>query len=114
MSKETLYILIFILSVMVASVSQILLKTSADREYEKWYQEYLNVKVIIAYGMFFISTVITVLAYKYVPLSLGPVLESTGYIFVALLGYFVLKEKIPARKMLGMIVIIIGIVIFNA
>jgi len=100
------------MSVAVASVSQILLKTSADKTYEHWYQEYLNPKVIIAYAMFFLSTVITVLAYKYVPLSLGPVLESTGYIFVSLLGFFVLKEKIPAKKLLGMAVIIVGIVLF--
>lgn len=53
------------------------------------------------------------LAYKYVPLSMGPVLESSGYIFVTILGVLVLKEKISKRKLLGMTVIIIGIVVFS-
>lgn len=113
MNKEALYIIIFLLSVFVASVSQILLKTSANVQYEKKLQEYLNPKVIIAYMLFFASTLITVIAYKYVPLSLGPVLEATGYIFVSVLGYLILKEKISKQKLTGMIVIIVGILIFN-
>lgn len=113
MSKEVLYIFIFIMSVVVASVSQVLLKTSADVEYEHWYQEYLNVKVIVAYALFFVSTLITVFAYKYVPLSLGPVLESSGYVFVTALGYFILKEKVSRRKLIGLLIIIVGIVLFS-
>jgi len=100
--------------VLVSSVSQLLLKMSANRQYETRLAEYLNPKVIIAYALFFGATLITVLAYQYVPLSLGPVLESTGYIFVTLLGYFVLKEKIGEQKLLGMLVIIVGILLFNS
>lgn len=113
MSKEAVYIIIFILSVFVASVSQILLKTSANKHYETKLQEYLNPKVIIAYGLFFASTLITVVAYKFVPLSLGPVLEATGYIFVSVLGYLILKEKISKQKLAGMAIIIAGILVFN-
>lgn len=114
MSNEQLFIIIFLLSVLVSSVSQLLLKMSANRHYETRLAEYLNPKVIIAYVLFFGATLITVLAYQYVPLSLGPVLESTGYIFVTLLGYFVLKEKIGKQKLLGMLVIIVGILLFNS
>ena len=81
--------------------------------YENKLQEYLNPKVIIAYGIFFLSSLITVIAYKGVPLSLGPILEASGYIFVSLLGYFVLHEKIGKRKIVGLITILLGIVIFN-
>ncbi len=114
MSNEQLSIIIFLLSVLVSSVSQLLLKMSANRQYETRLAEYLNPKVIIAYVLFFGATLITVLAYQYVPLSLGPVLESTGYIFVTLLGCFVLKEKIGKQKLVGMLVIIAGILLFNS
>ncbi len=114
MSKEQLAIIIFLLSVLVSSVSQLLLKMSANRQYETRLAEYLNPKVVIAYVLFFGATLITVLAYQYVPLSLGPVLESTGYIFVTLLGYFVLKEKIGKQKLVGMLVILVGISLFNS
>ena len=106
-------IAVFLGSVLVASISQIMLKKSADKKYDRWIDEYLNFRVIFAYGLFFLSSLLTVYAYKFVPLSLGPVLEASGYIFVSVMGYFSLKEKIGRKKLLGLIVIIAGIVIFN-
>ena len=106
-------IAIFLGSVLVASISQIMLKKSADRKYDRWIDEYLNFRVIFAYGLFFLSSLLTGYAYKFVPLSLGPVLEASGYVFVSVMGYFILKEKIGKRKFLGLVVIIAGIVIFN-
>ena len=108
-----IYVGIFLISVLVSSVSQILLKISAGKSYDSKIKEYLNAQVIIAYGLFFLSTVVTVLAYKYVDLSLGPVLEATGYIWVTLLGYLILKEKVSRKKLLGLVVIIVGIIVFN-
>ncbi len=108
-----IYVGIFLISVLVSSVSQILLKISAGKTYDSKIKEYLNAPVIIAYGLFFLSTVVTVLAYKYVDLSLGPVLEATGYIWVTLLGYLILKEKVSRKKLLGLVVIIVGIIVFN-
>ena len=106
-------IAIFLGSVLVASISQIMLKKSADRIYDRWIDEYLNFRVIFAYGLFFLSSLLTVYAYKFVPLSLGPVLEASGYVFVSVMGYFILKEKIGKKKLLGLVIIIAGIVIFN-
>lgn len=80
-------------SVFISSVSQILLKKAADRTYESSLKEYLNPLVIGAYGMFFCSVILTMLALKYVPLSMSPILESTGYIFVSVMGYFFLKMR---------------------
>lgn len=104
-----IYIIIFLLSVLIAAVSQIILKKSADKHYDSIVKEYLNPKTILAYGMFFISSLVTVLAYRGVPLSLGPVLEASGYIYVAILGAIFLKEKISKRKLVGLIIIILGI-----
>lgn len=109
----TLYIFLFVFSVFISSVSQTILKTSAEKKYDNRLQEYLNPKVIIAYGIFFLSSLITVVAYKYVPLSLGPILESCGYIFITLLGYFILHEKVGKKKLIGLLVILMGISIFN-
>ena len=61
----------FLGSVLVASISQIMLKKSADKKYDRWIDEYLNFRVIFAYGLFFLSSLLTVYAYKFVPLSLG-------------------------------------------
>ena len=53
------------------------------------------------------------IAYKYVPLSMGPILESIGYVFVAVFSYYLLKEIINKRKLIGLIIIVIGVIIFS-
>lgn len=105
------YICIFLISVFISSVSQILLKKSANKNYKSIIYEYLNPQVIIAYSIFFCSSLLTILAYKYVPLSMGPILESSGYIFVTVLGYYYLHEKISKKKWVGMFCILVGILI---
>nr|MBQ8252917.1 EamA family transporter [Lachnospiraceae bacterium] len=106
-------IALFLFSVFISSCSQIILKKSANIQYDSWIKEYLNVRVISAYGIFFLSSFLTMFAYKYVPLSIGPMLETCGYIFVAVLGVLILKEKISKRKFAGMALIIAGVVIVS-
>lgn len=109
MDNYALFILIFIASVFISSVSQVLLKKSANKEYASLKEEYLNPRVIVAYFLFFATTLVTVLAYRFVPLSLGPVLESLGYVFVGILGYAILKEKLSLKGIIGMLLIIVGV-----
>ena len=113
MNKEIIYIIIFIASVFISSLSQILLKKSANVNYTNKLKEYLNIRVVFAYFLFFVSTLITIYAYKGVPLSSGPILEATGYIFVNILGFVILNEKLNKRKLLGMVLIILGIIIYS-
>lgn len=113
MKVNLIYVVVFLTSVFVASVSQIILKKSANKTYENKLQEYMNVPVILAYGLFFGSSLLTVLAYKGVPLSLGPILEASGYIWVSVLGAIFLKENISKKKVIGMAIIILGIIVFN-
>ncbi len=107
------YVIIFILSVCVASTSQILLKKSAEIERKNKLEEYFNRYVILAYGLLFLSTLLTMFAYKNINLSVGVVIESIGYIIVAVLSYFFLKEKFTRNKIIGIILIIIGVTVFG-
>lgn len=108
-----IYILLFMGSLFVSSVSQIMLKRSADAKYESKIREYLNPRVIIAYGLFFCASLITTIAYRGIPLSLGPVLESFGYVFVTILGRIFLHERVSRRKLFGLGLILVGIAVFN-
>lgn len=105
------YIGLFLFSVFISAVSQILLKSSAKEQHESSWRDYLNWKVIVAYGIFFLSSLLTVFAYRYVPLSMGPMLEASGYIFVAVLGLLFLKERIGKRKWFGLSMILVGIIV---
>ena len=113
MSELQVGVCVLLISVMISSVSQILLKKAANSSYRNPLMEYLNPLVIGAYAMFFGSVILTMIALKYVPLSMSPILESTGYIFVSVLGYLFLKERFSRRKLLGFALILCGIVIFN-
>ena len=86
---------------------------SANIKYENPIREYLNIRVIVAYSIFLLSSFVTIYAYKFVPLSIGPVLESAGYIFVTVLGYIFLKERVGKKKLLGLACILCGIVVSN-
>lgn len=107
------YIIVFLVSVFISSISQVILKTSANEEHNDKIREILNIKVIFAYGLFFSATLLTMLAYRKVPLSLGTVLETTGYVYVAILGRVVLKERLDKYKICGNLLIILGIIIFS-
>lgn len=113
MSSLGISVCFLLLSVFISSVSQIILKKAADKTYESTLKEYMNPMVIGAYGLFFCSVILTMLALKHVPLSMSPILESTGYIFVSVMGYIFLKERFSRRKLMGFALILAGIVIFN-
>ena len=116
MNKDTMVIIfsgVFLCSVLISSISQILLKKSADRTYDSRLKEYLNPLVIVAYIMFFCSMMITMYCYRYVDVSAGPIFESAGYVFVGILGFIFLKEKFTIKKTIGMVLILLGIVVFS-
>ena len=113
MSELAIYSLILVSSALISSVSQIMLKKSAQKEYPSKLKEYLNPLVIIAYVLFFGTTFISMYALKVVPLSMAPILEASGYIFVAILSFIILKEKMTKKQIIGMILILVGIVIYS-
>jgi uncharacterized membrane protein len=60
-----------------------------------------------------LSTILTIIAYREVELKHGPILESAGYIFVLVLSWMILKEKITLNKFIGTVLIIGGIILFS-
>lgn len=107
------YAMISLIGVFISSVSQVILKKAANKKYDNPIREYLNVPVISAYAIFFAATLLTVYAYKGIPLSMGPVLEAAGYIFVTVFGVTIFKEKINIKKLIALILIISGICIYS-
>ena len=106
-------ILIYLMGTFISAISQILLKKSSQKEYKSRLSEYLNPYVVVAYIIFFLATLCTVFAYKYMPLSMGPVLGAVEYIFVAVLSWFLLKEKISKKKLFGLLIIVFGVFVFS-
>lgn len=107
---------IFYLVLVIASTgfSQTLLKVGANQAYEKKFVlAYVNPYTFTAYGLFFLSTVFTVYALKDIPLKFFYSTTSLKFIFVLILSRLVLREKIDARKIIAVGLIVLGVIIFN-
>lgn len=109
----TVYSGILLAGVFISSVSQVMLKKASLQKYSSVIQEYLNPLVILAYVLFVGTTLLSLLAYRVVPLSMGPILESTSYIYVTIFGVLIFQEKLNKRKILALIFIIGGIFIYS-
>lgn len=112
-SQIALYSCLILFGTFISSVSQVILKKSAKRKYDSIIKEYLNAPVIIAYSIFVLATLCAVYAYKVVPLSLGPILEATSYIYVTFFGSIFFGEKITKKKVIALVLIISGIIVFS-
>lgn len=112
MSTTAAYSIILLVSVFISAISQVMLKKAALREYSSPIKEYLNPLVIFAYALFVGCTLLTVLAYRGIPLSWGPVLEATSYIYITVFGAVFFQEKITPKKLLALFVIVTGICIY--
>ncbi len=113
MNRELfLYAGLLLLGVFLGAVSQVMLKKAALKNYPSKLKEYLNPLVVTAYVIFVGTTLISVYAYRVVPLSLGPILEATGYIYVTIFGIAIFRENINIRKISGLLLIIAGITVY--
>ena len=102
-----------LVSNVIAGFSQILLKKATKIEYTVWWKAYINPKVISGYMMLLGTTVFGVLALRFIPLSVSAAFAASGQIIVPGLSAIFLKEKLTKKKVMGMAIIVVGIVIFS-
>ena len=109
---NNMFLLIALFSVIIASFSQVMLKLGAGKVYNSKIREYLNFYVITGYGMLFLSMILTIVAYSHLSYLSVPVVEAVGYVLVPVLSYFIFKEKLTKRKLLGILFILLGIMVY--
>ena len=100
-------------AVFVASLSQILLKQSAEKDHKNFFAKFLNWRVILGYALMMGTTVINVFAYRGVELKVTPMIESTGIIWVTVLAAVFLGERPTKRGIISILITIIGIIVFS-
>lgn len=108
------YYALGLLSVTIASFSQILLKKGAMKQYDSFIKEYLNVFVLSGYVLMFGSVFLTMIVYRGMDFMNVPVIEAVGYVLVPVLSYFFFKEKLTKKKILGILFILAGILVYYA
>lgn len=103
-----------ITSVVIAGFAQIILKKFANSEKsKKTLKRFLNFRIIIAYSIMLVATLLNVFALRYMELKLASVIDALSYIWVPLLSWLLLKEKITQNNIIGCGIIILGIIIFS-
>lgn len=113
MTIDLRYAALLLLGVFISSISQVMLKKSALKTYESKIKEYLNPLVIVAYILFVGTTILSILAYRGIPLSMGPILEATSYIYVTIFGIVLFSEKMNRKKWIALVLIISGIALYS-
>ena len=113
MQEIVCYYILVVIGVFVSAYSQILLKRSAGIEHKNFFFSLYNWRVILAYVYFSCSLFINITAMRHgVNLKDIPILESLGYVFVPMLSFFLLKEKITINTLISILFVILGVIIF--
>lgn len=107
------FLIFKIVSVLIAAYSQVLLKKSANMNHDSFIKEYLNPRVIIAYVIFAISVLLSIVSLRGISIGFSAIIESLNYILVPILGYLFFKERMNKKQVLGIGLIVIGIIIYS-
>lgn len=113
MSFTQACVILMIVNQFFSAFSQILLKKSTMVPHKNQIREYLNWRVILAYGIFFAVLLLNSFAYQGIPYKYGSVLGVTSYLFLMLLSRLLLKEKIKRNVLVGNLIIIMGIILYS-
>lgn len=113
MTIELRYAALLLFGVFISSISQVMLKKSALKNYGSKLKEYFNPLVVSAYVLFVGTTFLSIFAYRGIPLSMGPILEATSYIYVTIFGIVFFHEKMSSKKWIALVLIIAGIALYS-
>lgn len=108
-----LYAGIGLTGVFISAVSQVILKKTAGKKHGSFLKEYLNLPVMLAYGMFFAATLLSVYAFRVIPVSMGGILDAAGYIFITVFGVLFFRERVTPKKAAALLLILAGICVYT-
>lgn len=107
------YMMLMFACTFFSAAGQILLKQSANKTHKKPIYEYLNWRVIVAYGMSMLILLVNTYAYTQVDMKYGAVIDTFTYVFVMLLSWLILREKFTKPKLIGNLIIIAGVLVYT-
>ncbi len=107
------YMLILFATTFFTAFSQVLMKQSAQMEHKSAIGEYLNWRVILAYGIAFTVLMVNTYAYTKVEIKYASIIDAFSYVNVMIFSYLLLKEKFTKVQLAGNLLIIAGIIIYT-
>lgn len=108
-----MYKLVVLACVFVAAVAQMMLKKGATIHHASLIREYMNPWVLGGYLLMGFSMIGNIFAMSHgVQVKEVSIIESFSYLFVPLLSWVILGERFSARKLLAIVIIMIGVMVF--
>ena len=107
------FMLLMFAGTFFSAVSQILLKQSAEKKYSHPLFEYLNWRVVLSYGIFSVVLLVNTYAYTRVDMKYGAVIDTFSYVFVMILSWLILKEKMTSKRIIGNLLIMTGVFVYT-
>lgn len=108
-----IYYLLVVLGVFIASATQLLLKTAANkRKHDSLIRLLLNGPVLLAYAIYVCVLLMNIYVVSQgISVSDMALMESLGYVFVPGLSFVFLKERMSPRMLLAIVFILSGVII---
>ena len=105
------YYVILIIMTAIGSIASLFLKKASGNE--NFLKMLFNLKLYVGGGLYLLSAVLNIHVLKYLDYSVVLPLTSITYIWTMVLSYFSLKERITAKKVLGVALIVGGAVLVS-
>jgi drug/metabolite transporter (DMT)-like permease len=108
-----IYYLLTLIIVIFTSVAHLLLKKGSVISTDKHVKMYFHPYSITAYVIFAIVAFLSIYAMMGLDLKVFFALSSLTYICIPVLSFMFLKESVTKNKLIGIIMISIGVIVFN-
>jgi drug/metabolite transporter (DMT)-like permease len=100
--------------ILLTSLAQLFLKIgSARKARASMVHSVFDPYTICGYGLFFLNTIVLVYVMQFLEFKTVSTASSVSYLCVVLLARFVLKEKMTLGKLVGCMLVVAGIVVFE-
>ncbi len=100
-----------IVSVVIASFAQILLKQASEKGTDKFLKKFLNIRVVTAYALLLLSLFVNTFVLRHLELKILPCITATSFLWILLFSYLFLGEKPSSNKVIGMVMIMVGVIV---
>ncbi len=109
----SVYVL-FAISVVIATVGQIMMKYSSQRteltfSLDLIKQILTNVPLLFTFGLYFLGAVLWLFVVKKLPISVAYPALSINYVALVIVSYFVFHEAITPMKIFALSLIVVGV-----
>lgn len=108
-----IYYILMLVVIVFTSIAHLLLKKGSETPLNSKLEMYTNPYSLTAYAVFAIVAFLSIYVMKGFDLKVFFSLNSLTYICIPILSFIFLRESCTRNKMIGIIIISAGVIIFN-